>query len=110
MLVANTFRMGGHATHDEREARATFPAEWFARWGQRDPIGLFEEYLKAGNGERGRGNEKTLREIESAVEDEIANAETEALASREKSVPEGASALKGVYADGGRAVGRSGGR
>src|SRR5207245_9539295 len=27
MLVAETFRMGGHATHDEREARATLPDE-----------------------------------------------------------------------------------
>ncbi len=25
LLLAHTFRMGGHATHDEREARATFP-------------------------------------------------------------------------------------
>ena len=28
-LVVDTFRMGGHATHDEREARETFPAELF---------------------------------------------------------------------------------
>jgi TPP-dependent pyruvate/acetoin dehydrogenase alpha subunit len=44
MLVANTFRMGGHATHDEREARATFSADLFASWGKRDPIGLFEAW------------------------------------------------------------------
>jgi len=44
-IVADTFRMGGHATHDEREARETFPAELFAEWGRRDPIGLFEIYL-----------------------------------------------------------------
>ena len=99
MLVANTFRMGGHATHDEREARATFPAEWFAGWGRRDPVGLFEEYLKAGNGARGTVDEKTLREIEARVEAEIAQAETAALASREHAVPAGESALKGVYAD-----------
>ncbi|HKG21569.1 MAG TPA: thiamine pyrophosphate-dependent dehydrogenase E1 component subunit alpha, partial [Blastocatellia bacterium] len=42
LLIAETFRMGGHATHDEREARATFPPELFAHWGKRDPIGLFE--------------------------------------------------------------------
>ena len=96
MLVANTFRMGGHATHDEREARATFPAEWFARWGQRDPIGLFEEYLK-GKGEGGKG--KDLAEIEGKIVAEIEIAEREALASKEQSVPPGASALKGVYAN-----------
>ena len=103
MLIAETFRMGGHATHDEREARATFPAEWFAEWGKRDPVGLYEEYLKAGNGERGTGNEKILQEIESQVEAEIAKAEQEALGSKEHSVPVGESALLGVYANGGHA-------
>src|SRR5207248_1020299 len=29
LLVAQTFRMGGHATHDEREARDTFPRDLF---------------------------------------------------------------------------------
>ena len=37
--------MGGHATHDEREARETFPAGLFEEWGRRDPVGLFEAYL-----------------------------------------------------------------
>jgi len=44
-IVADTFRMGGHATHDEQEARETFPAELFEEWGRRDPIGLFETYM-----------------------------------------------------------------
>ena len=44
-LVAETFRMGGHATHDEREAREAFPDHLFKSWGQRDPIGLYEAYL-----------------------------------------------------------------
>jgi len=39
--------MGGHATHDEREARDTLPAALFEHWGKRDPIGMYEEYLKA---------------------------------------------------------------
>jgi TPP-dependent pyruvate/acetoin dehydrogenase alpha subunit len=94
MLVAETFRMGGHATHDEREARATFPAEWFAEWGQRDPIGLFEEHLKGEGVPAG-----TLAEVEARVEAEVLAAEQEALASREGSVPDPASALRGVYAD-----------
>jgi len=33
MLIAETFRMGGHATHDEREARETLPPELFRTWG-----------------------------------------------------------------------------
>ena len=45
VVVAETFRMGGHATHDEREARKTFPAALFEHWGRRDPVGLFEAYL-----------------------------------------------------------------
>jgi TPP-dependent pyruvate/acetoin dehydrogenase alpha subunit len=45
LLVAETFRMGGHATHDEREAREAFPESTFQFWGRRDPIGLFEAYL-----------------------------------------------------------------
>jgi len=45
VIVADTFRMGGHATHYERAARGTFAPELFAAWGRRDPIGLFEAYL-----------------------------------------------------------------
>ena len=93
MLIANTFRMGGHATHDEREARETFPAEWFAEWGRRDPVGLYEEHLK------GHGIPTTrLAEVEEQVEGEILQAEGEALESREKAVPAGETALGGVYA------------
>src|SRR3989454_6366898 len=64
MLVAQTFRMGGHATHDEREARDTLPGELFQLWGKRDPIGLYEEYLK----EDGIGAER-LAEVEALCSD-----------------------------------------
>jgi TPP-dependent pyruvate/acetoin dehydrogenase alpha subunit len=93
MLIANTFRIGGHATHDEREARETFPPEWFAEWGRRDPVGLYESYLL----ERGIPAAR-LAGVESAVEAEIASAEAEALESRDRAVPSGDSALHGVYA------------
>jgi TPP-dependent pyruvate/acetoin dehydrogenase alpha subunit len=93
MLIAATFRMGGHATHDEAEARVTFPAEWFAAWGRKDPVGLYEEWLK------GRGvSEAELAKTEAAAEAEVANAEQDALRSRETAVPQPASALEGVYA------------
>jgi TPP-dependent pyruvate/acetoin dehydrogenase alpha subunit len=94
MLVANTFRMGGHATHDEREARETFPAAWFAAWGKKDPIGLFEEFLAA----KLKNGARKLAEVEAAVEADILRAESEALKSRETSVPNPESALHGVYA------------
>ncbi|PYP12053.1 MAG: hypothetical protein DMD59_01130 [Gemmatimonadetes bacterium] len=92
LLIAETFRMGGHATHDEREARETFPAELFKSWGKRDPIGLYEEYLK----EEGV-TPKTLGELELEITEHVERAAAEALASREK-MPKGESALDGVYA------------
>jgi TPP-dependent pyruvate/acetoin dehydrogenase alpha subunit len=94
LLIAETFRMGGHATHDEREARDTFPAELFRSWGKRDPVGLYEEYLK----EEGV-KAKQLSEVEADVTEQVAKAAEEAIASREK-MPKAESALKGVYANG----------
>jgi TPP-dependent pyruvate/acetoin dehydrogenase alpha subunit len=84
--------MGGHATHDEREARETFSADLFTTWGKRDPIGLYEEYLK----EEGV-SERKLGELEAEVTAEVERAAREALASREK-MPDGKTALEGVYA------------
>jgi TPP-dependent pyruvate/acetoin dehydrogenase alpha subunit len=100
MLIANTFRMGGHATHDEREARALFSPELFEHWGRRDPVGLFEGCLTTGAGSRKPFAQERLEEVEARVDAEIAVAEAEALASREQAIPAGESALAGVYADG----------
>lgn len=82
LLVMETFRMGGHATHDEREARATFPAELFEHWGRRDPIGLYEEYLVGEGIDRSR-----LEEIEARVVQEVDAAAEAALASRDALMP-----------------------
>ncbi|HEV2750828.1 MAG TPA: thiamine pyrophosphate-dependent dehydrogenase E1 component subunit alpha [Gemmatimonadales bacterium] len=94
LLVAETFRMGGHATHDEREARETFPNELFKTWGQRDPIGLYEAYLQEDGVTPAR-----LEEIETAVGAEVEQAAEQAVKSRDK-MPPGESALAGVYANG----------
>jgi TPP-dependent pyruvate/acetoin dehydrogenase alpha subunit len=94
MLVAETFRMGGHATHDEAEARKTFDGEMFARWGRRDPIALFEEHLVDGGVGRA-----ALEQIEIEVDGEIERAEAEAMESRRSHMPAPDSALVGVYAD-----------
>ncbi|HEU4641008.1 MAG TPA: thiamine pyrophosphate-dependent dehydrogenase E1 component subunit alpha [Gemmatimonadaceae bacterium] len=99
ILVAETFRMGGHATHDEAEARRTFDAALFERWGRRDPIALYEEYLT----ERGIARD-ALAAAEREVEGEVERAEAEALESRGRRMPAGESALAGVYADGGHGV------
>lgn len=94
LLVAETFRMGGHATHDEAEARHTFAPELFATWGQRDPIALYEEHLV----ELGVTRD-VLGAIETEVEQEVAHAEDEAIASRHERMPSPESAVEGVYAE-----------
>jgi TPP-dependent pyruvate/acetoin dehydrogenase alpha subunit len=93
ILSAETFRMGGHATHDEQEARVVLPPELFAHWGKRDPIGLYEEYLK------GEGIAETeLLSLEAQVTAEVDRAGEEALASRASNMPPPESAVEGVYA------------
>jgi TPP-dependent pyruvate/acetoin dehydrogenase alpha subunit len=94
MLVGETFRMGGHATHDEAEARATFPDGTFKAWGTRDPVGLYEEWLK----EAGR-TFRELEDVEGEVTAHLERAAGEALQSLERTPP-GESALTGVYAAG----------
>lgn len=78
-LAAETFRMGGHATHDEREARATFPEEQFRHWGRRDPIGLYEECLRRMLGPDTPGR---LADIERDVLEEVEEAQRKAIVSR----------------------------
>lgn len=99
MVVAETFRMGGHATHDEREARETFPAELFETWGRRDPVGLFEAWLQ----EEGV-DASTLEEIEEEVTREMDQAAEDALASRDRVPPPEAALYEGV-SEGGVLVG-----
>ncbi|MEX0892709.1 MAG: thiamine pyrophosphate-dependent dehydrogenase E1 component subunit alpha, partial [Gemmatimonadota bacterium] len=87
LLLVETFRMGGHATHDEAEARATFPPELFVRWGRRDPVGLYEAWLEARGVPRAR-----LTEVEDAVEAQVEAAAEQALTGRQERMPEGAAA------------------
>lgn len=99
VVVAETFRMGGHATHDEHEARATFPDALFAAWGKRDPIGQYEEYLV------GHGVARTrLEEIENDVTAEVDRAAEEALTSS-GTEPEGRRALFAGFSEGGPLIG-----
>lgn len=93
ILSAETFRMGGHATHDEQEARVVLQPELFAYWGKRDPIGLYEEYLKQ-NGVAAA----ELEAVEAEVTAEVDRAAEEALQSRQSNMPPPESAIEGVYA------------
>jgi TPP-dependent pyruvate/acetoin dehydrogenase alpha subunit len=109
ILVADTFRMGGHATHDEREARTTFDADLFSHWGRRDPIGLFESYLIDGAVDLATGqtidpgdasrkrNIEMLEGIETRITQEVERAAEEALESVRTNMPRGESASIGVY-------------
>lgn len=109
ILVADTFRMGGHATHDEREARTTFDADLFSHWGKRDPIGLFERYLIEGSVDLETGNPidfgdasrkrnmEVLEGIETRITQEVDRAAEEALESVRTNMPRGESAAIGVY-------------
>jgi TPP-dependent pyruvate/acetoin dehydrogenase alpha subunit len=106
LLEAITFRMGGHATHDVREARRTFSPELFEYWGRRDPIGLYEEFLATGGLDLGGSTGETLEarnrivlaELEEGVLREVDEAAAAALESREARMPEPGSAADGVYA------------
>lgn len=106
LIEATTFRMGGHATHDVREARRTFSPQLFEYWGRRDPIALYEEYLATGRLDLGGSNGETLEarnravlaEIEDSVLREVDEAGAAALESRETRMPEPDSAVEGVYA------------
>jgi TPP-dependent pyruvate/acetoin dehydrogenase alpha subunit len=94
LLDAETFRMGGHATHDEQEARVVLPPELFDYWGKRDPIGVYEEWLKR----RGLGAAR-LDEVERRVTEEVDRAVEQALESRTARAPKPESAVEGVYAN-----------
>jgi hypothetical protein len=96
LILAETFRMGGHATHDESEARRQMDPQLFREWGSRDPIGLYEEYLcrrtralDPGGGvapdlhDPVRWNRELLSGIEEEVRREVEAAQREALRSRE---------------------------
>ncbi|MXV95743.1 MAG: thiamine pyrophosphate-dependent dehydrogenase E1 component subunit alpha [Gemmatimonadetes bacterium] len=95
VVVAETFRMGGHATHDEQEARDTFPAELFVHWGRRDPVGLFEAWLI----DEGIPAE-TIKGVEASADRAVREAADRALSSRDK-LPEPDWALFEGFSEGG---------
>lgn len=98
VLVAHTFRMGGHATHDEVEARRLFEAEDFATWAARDPCGVFERVLADGAPlVEGEANEDVLRAVEEEVTRTIDEAAEAALASRTSRAPDPATVTHDVW-------------
>jgi TPP-dependent pyruvate/acetoin dehydrogenase alpha subunit len=96
LLTAHTFRMGGHATHDEAEGRALCAPAEFAHWGARDPIGCFETWLMEARGVK-RG---ALETVEEKVTREVDAAAEIALGSRSETPATLDEVLSGVYAEG----------
>lgn len=117
LLAASTFRMGGHATHDEAEARALLPAALFHYWGERDPLGNYAEWLRRSAlpleeglvelglepgelpPERAERNRAVLERVEAVASDEIEGAAEEALAARAQAMPDGLAITADVYAE-----------
>jgi 2-oxoisovalerate dehydrogenase E1 component len=62
-VEAETFRMGGHATHDEAEARSILPPEQFTHWGRRDPIGMYESWLVESGPHLAEGDRELAGEV-----------------------------------------------
>ncbi|MEE2882726.1 MAG: thiamine pyrophosphate-dependent dehydrogenase E1 component subunit alpha [Planctomycetota bacterium] len=98
IILARTFRFGGHATHDEAEARDLFDQEVFDYWARREPIGCFEEWLKDQPGVLGGDPVKTLESLEDAVVTEVEAAAEKALQSQKKSLPDVDAMLGDVFA------------
>lgn len=122
MIAAETFRMGGHATHDEREARRLMSPRLFESWGRRDPIGLYEEYLAElpyrlpadpevdsipADVNVEAWNRAVLARLEDEVREEVEEGARAALWSRDDAVPEpGSHEIAACYGDA-DGVGRS---
>jgi TPP-dependent pyruvate/acetoin dehydrogenase alpha subunit len=106
IVVATTGRMGGHATHDEGEARRILPAAHFSYWGARDPVALYEHDLleRLGDGGRRDAVAAEMAAIEAEVAGEIESAAVAALASRERVPAAVETVADGVHAPAGTAI------
>lgn len=94
LIVARTFRMGGHATHDEREARQLFDEETYQRWGARDPIGCYEAWLTMYRDIPS----SILETIEQEVTEEVDRAARTAQSRKMTHAPSPEELMVGVYA------------
>jgi TPP-dependent pyruvate/acetoin dehydrogenase alpha subunit len=117
LVTATTFRMGGHATHDEAEARRNLPSALFQYWGERDPLGNYETWLVRSNlplqeglaklglraedlpEERADRNRAVLERVADVVQTEVEKAADEALVSRAHHMPDGSGVDANVFAE-----------
>lgn len=94
MMVMETFRMGGHATHDEAEARKLFNQASFTAWGKRDPVGCYEAWLEA----KGHATREQLEQLEAKITEQMEEASAAALAGRERYAPRPETVGDGLFA------------
>ncbi|HEX3557425.1 MAG TPA: thiamine pyrophosphate-dependent dehydrogenase E1 component subunit alpha [Thermoanaerobaculia bacterium] len=87
LIEAKTFRMKGHAEHDDA---GYVPKEQFEQWRTKDPIDRFERHLLS----RGFAGEEELRAIVARIEAQLNDEVDFALASP---MPPPERALEGVY-------------
>lgn len=117
LVSTTTFRMGGHATHDEAEARRSLPAALFQYWGERDPLGNYEEWLvrssiplEEGMGDvgleaedlpeaRAERNRAVLERLGDDVHAEVERAAEQALQSRAHHMPDGSDVDADTFAE-----------
>lgn len=91
MIVAETYRMLGHAQHD---GQPYVEDDELEAWRERDPVDRFEDYLV----EYGFESEDGLEEIREAVRERVEEA---AASAREAPRPRPADARAGVYGEDG---------
>src|SRR5256714_908426 len=88
-IEAKTFRMRGHAAHDNQSYVAK---ETLDQWRKRDPIAQFEKALKEQKVASGADLEQVKKRVDQLLNDDLAWAESQPSPSPED-------ALGGVYAD-----------
>jgi TPP-dependent pyruvate/acetoin dehydrogenase alpha subunit len=89
LIEAKTFRMRGHAAHDNQSYVAK---ELLEQWGKRDPIALFEKQLLESNTATAAEIEEVKNRIEQRLDEDQAWAESQP-------APRPEDALGGVYAE-----------
>ena len=89
LLECKTFRMRGHAIHDNQ---AYVPKELIAAWAERDPLRLLEQRLRARGWLDDAGQAAAAARAEASVNDAVAYAEA-------CPYPDPATLTAGVYAD-----------
>lgn len=99
IVVADTCRMGGHATHDEEQTRRLLPPALLERYGRRDPVRLYRAFLARGGAGGAPVAEAELDGVEDRIEAEVRAAEESALASHRTARPDPAQAVTGVFSD-----------